>query len=130
MRKKLLLMLAATAAFATPALAWLHHPTLVEVDNRSDPVKAIKIAFKVPGVLAPVIFPLDLPSGGTEIVGPIPEAGQCDRMVVVTMQNVYGEVAAFRSATPMNVCIETIVTITGEWPGFGAPPGGITISHH
>jgi hypothetical protein len=123
-----------TALMVSQAFAWEHHPTVITVINDTDPVDLVRIAFKElpPNLPTKVSFPLDLRGRGTEIVGPIPEAGPCLRNVFIAAQSPWfpGVTKIFEAAAPMNICVETSVVVTGEWPGIGAPPGGVTITHH
>jgi hypothetical protein len=108
--KKYLLALAA-ALLATPALAW--HPIVVR--NNTDPVLVHKVIFSAPGILDE-FFTVNVPKGQVRVFGPLPETGPCLREIRVDVMAAWGEAISTPARTPMDVCNETWINVTGYWP--------------
>jgi hypothetical protein len=128
MRKTILSASIIAIAAATPAYAW----RAITLRANTDPDEILTVTFTAPGIKA-VKFTLDMPGvpGWFRVFGPLPETGPCLRTLTVAVWNDYLGYATKAAATPMNVCTESQIYVTGAWPGMGGQAGGseLTVTH-
>lgn len=119
--KKLLLASTVLIAAATPSYAWRS----ITIKANTDPDEIVAVIFTAPGVNA-VKFTLDMPGtpGWFRVFGPLPETGPCLRTLTVVVSNPNLGWATKAAATPMNICTESNIFVSGMWPGQGGKAGG------
>jgi hypothetical protein len=123
-------ILSATIAMlvATPAMAW--HS--ISIWNETDPVEIVYVVFSTKGFPAQK-FTLDLPGGPGwfRTFGPLhDDHGPCLRTLTVVVWNPILGMAAQAAKTPMDVCHETTIVVTGTWPTGGmAGASPLVVTH-
>jgi len=122
------ILAAAIIAIATPSYAW----RAITIRANTDPDEILAVIFTAPKIPA-VKFTLDMPGtpGWFRVFGPLPETGPCLRTLTVVVTNPYLGWATKAAATPMNVCTESQIFVSGMWPGMGGKVGGsnLVVTH-
>ena len=111
--KKLLLASTLLAALSSsPAWAW----NRINIFDRTDPVDILWVWWTARGIPAVAYFTDIRRFGEWRTVGPLPETGPCMRTLHVLVSEPTLGMAVAQAQTPMNVCTEGWVSVSGNWP--------------
>jgi hypothetical protein len=112
---------------ASPAYAWRQ----ITITANTDPDFINVVIFTAPGV-APFSQLIDMPGipGWWRTFGPLPEIGPCLRTVTVVVTNPNLGTTWKAAATPMNVCTESRIYVSGAWTGMSGVGGAPLVVTH